>query len=415
MRAISLAAALAALFGPVGRADEAREQPVTNAIDTRWHETNLRRDADRWLSAVRDNGFCAVAMDARWRPAERQVATLVSQSRVIVDLAVAYEVTGEQAHLDAAERAGAFLLERFADAEHGGWFWSVDPAGAVVEDHKEAYGHAFGILAMATLHRVSGDARYAAAAREAVRTVRRRLVEPNGGLRFRTTADWTDMLAIRSQNPVMHYFEALLAALESTGDPAILTEARRVLGFMRETVIHEDPTLVVESFDVDWRAVESRHGLAVDVGHQFEWAFLLSEAARLGVDEPQELLATGAALIDSAVRLGYDRSGGGAFRTAYTDGTVEGREKIWWVQAELWRAMLRYAVRHGRDDLWPMIVQTRAFVDETMIDHEHGGWWESVLDGRANERHSEKGTIWKCGYHEMNLYREALRLADEGP
>ena len=52
----------------------------------------------------------------------------------------------------AEERAAALfrsLQQHFHDAEHGGWFYSIDPQGAPLDQRKDLYTHAFILFACA--------------------------------------------------------------------------------------------------------------------------------------------------------------------------------------------------------------------------------------------------------------------------
>lgn len=392
---------------------EPTEPTVTDQIAVQWYQDNLLRDAELWhAAATTESGFFRVNLDRRWRPTGQQQATLVSQSRLIVDMVIAFEVTGEQRYLDAAIQGMAFLAEHFADDQHGGWVWAVGPEGRVLDDAKQSYGHAFVILAAASLHRATGDDAYADLGVETMRTVREHLTDSHGGLYVMTQGDWSRPGPARSQNPMMHYFESLLTLTETTGRDDVRAEAQRVLEFFQAHLYRARQHVLPENYGADWRPIRSQQGMVVDVGHQFEWAFLLSEAARLGFEG--NLTGIGSRLIDTGLRLGYDDDAGGVYSNAYYGGTTLRRGKVWWPQTEALRAMLRYAVRHERDDLWLRIEQTRQFVDQQFIDHQHGGWYEQLTpQGQPDPDKLHKGTIWKCGYHEMNLYREALQLAAE--
>ena len=68
---------------------------------------------------------------------------LISQSAYFEDFEVGREMR------TAGRNGLEFLLRAFCDKQFGGWVWSVTPEGSLLEDHKDAYGHAFVLLALA--------------------------------------------------------------------------------------------------------------------------------------------------------------------------------------------------------------------------------------------------------------------------
>ena len=104
------------------------------------------------------------------------------------------------------------LSQSFADAEHGGWFRSVDAAGRPVDAAKACYEHAFVLLASssATAAQVPGAGELFASASEIItgrfwRTEEQRCVE-------RYDRTWSALEAYRGANSNMHSVEAFLAA-----------------------------------------------------------------------------------------------------------------------------------------------------------------------------------------------------------
>ena len=52
-----------------------------------------------------------------------------------------------------ADRAHDYLIARFLDRDHGGYFWELDPAGNPVDTTKKIYGQAFCVYALCEYHR----------------------------------------------------------------------------------------------------------------------------------------------------------------------------------------------------------------------------------------------------------------------
>ena len=85
-----------------------------------------------------------------------------------------------------AETAMELLLARYRNrpAGIGGFAFSVDADGVVVDDRRDAYGHAFVLFALAWLHRLDGDFRWLAFADETIEFLDLRLADSRHGGMF---------------------------------------------------------------------------------------------------------------------------------------------------------------------------------------------------------------------------------------
>ncbi|HET6429060.1 MAG TPA: AGE family epimerase/isomerase [Phycisphaerae bacterium] len=409
MRNLALTLILAAAVCGCSKS-EGRKKMVRKHVDGEWFRRSLVEDnLSHWLAAApRPNGFFAATLDRQWKPADEQVGTLVSQSRLVFVMAAGHDVTGEQAYLDAARKGADFLLAHFRDGEHGGWLWSVDPDGEPGKTYKDSYGHAFVIFALAHATRVTGDGKYAAAAKETWETMKARFRDEAGGFRRQGYRDWSGMRGC-SQNPMMHLFEALLALHAATGDEAIRRDASGLVEFIFGRLYQPAGGYLPEAYDADWKPVPDDAGGYIDLGHQFEWAFLLSQAARQGLDA--KYLDIARRLLDYGMAHGYDAASGGIFGSADYSGRARSKSKGWWQQCEHLRALMRHASDHGRDDLWPAFEKSLAFVREHFLDAEYGGWYGSYDPDRP-QADQAKGSPWKTGYHATGMYLEALRIVE---
>ena len=82
------------------------------------------------------------ALDAEHRPLPPQRYRAMACAR---QLYLFSQLIGDAAAPFAQERAAALfrsLQRHFHDAEHGGWFYSIDPEGAPLDRRKDLYTHA---------------------------------------------------------------------------------------------------------------------------------------------------------------------------------------------------------------------------------------------------------------------------------
>src|SRR5262249_33943208 len=97
-----------------------------------WHDTTLDRT----------NGGYILSDDVRKTRAatEKQIVT---QSRLIWSFSHVHRKgysTAQRNYLKAAEHGYSFLIDKFLDKNTGGYFWTTDLSGKVLNDRKILYG-----------------------------------------------------------------------------------------------------------------------------------------------------------------------------------------------------------------------------------------------------------------------------------
>ena len=242
---------------------------------------------------------------------------------------------------------------------------------------------------------------------ECWRDTKAKLRDPLGGYRWQMNRDFSPMNGSpNTQNPMMHLFESLLTLHEVSGSDSILADAGTVSEFVTTRFFDKAGGFIPENYDAQWKA---QAGGAIEIGHQFEWAYLLAWAAEAGL--PASYLGIGNALLDFGLKAGFDSANGGIANTCDYRGKIIDGKSGWWQQAEHLRSLLRYASRQGRDDLWPVFDRSLAFTRARILDTARGGWYREYDPANPNAAHAaSKGDIWKEGYHDAGFFLEALRV-----
>ncbi len=380
-------------------------------LDLSWFERHLLDDIlPHWLeAAVDESGLFHPRLDREWRRAPGAQPTLVSQSRLLYNFSVGYALTADGAYRDAVA-AGAEALRRcFRDARYGGWFWSCGMDGSPVSRTKNAYGHAFVIFGLSHASRCLGSSECRDDALETWETLRARLSDSHGGFLPETSEDFSEGLdvPVKTQNPIMHLFEALLALGDLEGMGRIYSDAGEVADFVFGRLVRSADGALPELFTSDWRELPSAEGGWINIGHQAEWAYLLSQAVDRGLHPLHLTHAEG--LIRYALEAGYDPSDGGVRTRVHSGAPTSPEDRAhrgWWEQCEFTRALLHWALRRKRDDLAEPLLANIAFWRERLIDPEYGGWYVE-----ANPADPYKGDEWKLDYHAVGMCMEAIRLA----
>ena len=386
-------------------------------IDADWHQRSLVDGLlAHWLEvAPTDTGFMRTAFDRQWKPNVQQPGYLTEHARLVYSMIIGYEITKDKRYLAAANRGADFLLTRFRDPLHGGFFLRVAPDGKVIAAAKNTYGHAFTLLALSHMARVTGDPRFRSAALLAWQEIDTSLRDPRGGFRSELPRNFVHAGAGSSesntQNPLMHLFEALIALHDATHDPVALKGAKSVADFVIYRLLagaSDGGAYIPEWYDRDWKPLPTKEkGGYVDLGHQFEWSHLLLAAEKRGLSGIYSQSAE--RLLKFAIKVGYDEIEGGVFTKMFPDGSVD-RNKFWWQQTEGIRAFLANASATGHKDSWRRYEQTLALVRDQFIDKQNGGWY---VKSHAQCQRSSCPDEQPEPYHMTGMHQAALRMANE--
>jgi cellobiose epimerase len=382
----------------------------TAPFDLNWFRTHLLEDLlPHWLAAApTPSGLFLPHLGRQWQRLPGSFGTLVSQGRLVYNFTAGYRLTGEARYAEAADRGARFLISTLRDPVHGGWFWSCDAAGAITDDAKDSYGHAFVVFGLAEAAAGLGEPAFGAAAQEAWDTLAGPLTDEYGGLIPRLPRDFTRRPSTdeyRTQNPMMHCFEALLALGEVPGHEYAHGDAARLADFVLQRRADAHSAGLPEMYRPDWTALPTAERGRIDIGHQLEWAYLLSAAVRMGL--PERFLVPANEMLDDGLRLGDDRASGGIFADASLEGDVIRFDKGCWEQCEGIRAMVHHAMLRGREDVWEPAARCLAYVKSTLLDPEYGGWY---ADGSQH-----KGDHWKLDYHPTGMCEEIIHLSEAAP
>ena len=375
------------------------------ADDLRWLVGHGTHDVlPHWLATVgAASGPFATRVDRQWKLRPDQVATIVSQGRLVYDFAAGARLTGDSSYLEACRRGAEVLLDGFSDPDHGGWFYALDLGGEVVDDRKDAYGHAFVIFGLSHAHEVTGDGRFSDGASSAWQAVKDHLVDPAGGVVTHLSREFagpTD--GHRSQNPVMHLFEALLALWQAGGREEARADALALGRFVVEGLIERPGNPLPELYTPAWTPLPEPLGGRIDIGHQFEWAYLLSRAAEIGL--PSDWLPYAEGLLDYAVAHGlHGRTGAIVSPVGLSGDGLPSSRRGWWEQCEAMRALANWAVVRDRIELAATFEGVLRYVQDSFVDPVYGGWYAALDD-------DSKGSEWKLDYHVVALCEEAARL-----
>nr|WP_232820428.1 AGE family epimerase/isomerase [Brachybacterium sp. YJGR34] len=289
-----------------------------------------------------------------------------------------------------ADHGIASLRGVFHDDEHGGWFSAV-AGDSVVDDSKQAYAHAFVVLA-ASSALAAGRPGAQQLLDEALEVLDTRFFDEDAGMSVDTfDRSFSTCEEYRGINANMHTVEALLAAADVTGERRWLDRAVGIMTRAIDEFARANDWALPEHYDIGWNPLleynrdEPNHPFrpyGATVGHWIEWARLVLHArsALLTVDgeAPEWMLEAATALMEkSAASFGIDGAPGFVY-TVDWDGTPVARERMHWVAAE---AVGAAAVMHqvtGERKWAELYEQWWEYISTYLLDPSSGSWFHEL-------------------------------------
>jgi mannose/cellobiose epimerase-like protein (N-acyl-D-glucosamine 2-epimerase family) len=256
------------------------------------------------------------------------------QARQIFVYSVAHRRGWRSDAKELVLRATSKMISRYFEVDgQGGWAFSADARGAVVDSRRDLYAQAFALLGLANAYSVDPNPLYLRSAEKTLAFLDKRMAAANGG--YAESLPASD--GPRRQNPHMHLFEALLALhTVAPSNPLFLDKAAQICGLFFERFLQRDGAILAEYFQSDWRPAGA--DLSFEPGHHFEWVWLLAWYERFSSAQQKILLIDARdKLWRNAHRLGVSDDGV-IFGQVGADGRIIDKSSRLWSYAEAAKA-----------------------------------------------------------------------------
>jgi len=339
----------------------------------------------RWLDAA-----------GRPDPAEPVHTWITTRMTYVFTLAHLQDVAGAREVAEGGVRALAGGPLR--DLEHGGWHASVDLDGTPRGRAKEAYAHAFVVLAAASAA-TAGLPGASGLLDDALTVVERHFLDPSGLVVDTRSPDLATAEPYRGANSSMHMVEAFLAAGDATGDAAWHSRALTIAERLIHVVARETSYLLPEHFSTAWEPLpgynqdnprDQFRPYGCTPGHLLEWSRLLLQLEASLPDAPPWLVEDAVALFDRAVSVGWAADGEPGFvYTVDWEGRPVVRLRMHWVAAEALAAAAALGRRTGKDEYAEWSGRISRHVRDHHVDTGHGSWWHEL-----DEHNRPSATVW---------------------
>ena len=186
---------------------------IIEKAELAWFGEHLTKDIlPHWLShALTPNGLFFPHLGRDWSRLDKDTCSLVSQTRLLYNFSTGFAITGRKEYVDAVNHGADALLRYFADPEHGGWYLRCKLDGTPIDTRKDLYGHAFAIFGLTHASVATERADLKQAALDTWELVRSQFQDAEGGYQAVMSRTFSPLPHTRSQNPIMHLFEAIFA------------------------------------------------------------------------------------------------------------------------------------------------------------------------------------------------------------
>jgi sulfoquinovose isomerase len=361
--------------------------PDTNWTTRPWHRDWLKQQANALFDLFQNNAVNTSGgfhdLDAAGRPFGT-IRHLHQTSRMVHCFTIAAKLgrPGAEAIVDHGMR---YLWDGHRDKVHGGYCWSLDDEG-FRDDSKQAYGHAFVLLAAADALMIGHPlaARMLADVTDVINT--RFWEDYYGAVSEEYARNWAKISAYRGQNSNMHLTEALMAAYEATHLADYLDKAKRISQLVIGRHAATLDWVVAEHFDEQWKIDRGYKGsdmfrpAGTTPGHWLEWARLLAQLWVLDGRRESWMINAAEKLFRSAVARGWDQARGGFHYTLDFNNEPAITHKIWWPATEaIGAAAFLNALKPDRfyEDWYRKVWD---FCALHFVDPANGGWYPELGD-----------------------------------
>ena len=307
---------------------------------------------------------------------------------------------------ELAERCARFGMRHFDDGA-GNQLFSLNADGSPADSAVCCYEYAFALLAECWLYRLSGEPCWQQQAESRYQAIVQLFADPvYGGFHSSWPAG-----SLRSQNPHMHLFEALLVAAESFDDPSWQVRAHQLYQLFRQRFL--EPALLREFFDERLLPTHPDSHL-IDPGHHYEWCWLLARYRALAqgwaCGPSEREIDEGIAILNRFATAHGHGPTGLVMDELTDDGQPHRVTSRLWCQTEHLKALLAAYERRGDAEIARQIGEVVRRIFHYYLTPALPGQWVDQVDvtGQPLTTHAPASTF----YHLFVAFSELARVAE---
>ena len=341
---------------------------------------------------------------------------LVLNARMLFTFSSAYLQNSNIEYLKIGDEAFKYLVNYFQDKENGGFYWSVDFKGKVLDHKKQIYGQAFTIYALSEYYKISQNVDVLELAKNCFLLIQKHSFDAlNHGYTEAFTIDWKEITDNRlstkdqnekkSMNTHLHLIEAYANLFSIWPDDQLKHAIKKLLNNFKEHIIDKRTNHLHLFFTETWEVKST----AFSFGHDIEAAWLLLEAAEIINDKKEiETFKKIALEITDAAIAGLNERGG--LWNEFDSETMEwDKEMHWWPQAEAMVGFYNAWQISNKEDYLSQSLKSWTFIKDYLIDSQNGEWYWGLHSDYLPMHEKEKAGFWKCPYHNSRACLEIIK------
>ncbi len=344
----------------------------------------------------------------------------ILNARILWTFSAAYNDLKDQNYLEKATLAYNYIVDHFFDEKNGGTFWSLQFDGQPQDTKKQIYSQAFFIYALTEYYKATKFQESLDKAIELFYLIEKYSFDKSrNGYMEAFSQNWEMLEDLRlsekdanenkTMNTHLHILEAYTNLYRVWKDEKLKKQLKNLIELFIDRIVDPKSFHLNLFFNDDWECKSS----IISYGHDIEASWLIYEAAVvLGDKEVLENTERIAKRITEAVMEGLQPDGSLIYEKDLSSGHVD-FERHWWPQAEAVVGFLNTYELTGNEDYIEHASNCWQYINQKLIDRQHGEWFWSVLgDGMVN-RNEDKAGFWKCPYHNSRACLEAIKRIDK--
>ncbi|MBC8346917.1 MAG: AGE family epimerase/isomerase [Candidatus Marinimicrobia bacterium] len=361
--------------------------------------------------------------------------SFLSQTRCIFTISHAVRMGFDWPnHEDVLKQGIDFLFEHYRDNEYGGYFWMVDEDGAVIDDNKIIYGHAYLIYALSEYALLTGNEECKVEAIRIFDFLQNDIYDfENGGYfehynrRFNLKEARNDIGSFKSLDVHMHLMEAFTSLAELTQQENHKKALNSINELIFEKMIRKSTGTGISMFKTDWTPIanveldtvwgadrfeEDKSIGITSYGHNIElaWLYLHSQNI-LGIPKEKSLNKM-LLIFNHTYNHGVDWKYGGVFVEGIHDRSVTETNKEFWQQAEGMVGFLDAYLLTSNEKYLDAFKNIHDFVFTKMINWDQGEWYP-LLNQKGDVLWDYMGTSWKTIYHTVRAMCQTVNKLEK--
>ena len=376
-----------------------------------------------WIDHAIDTEFGGLLgqLNRRGEPTGSGNKSVVLISRALWSFSESYRRYPDPSYQKMATECLKFLREKMWDKEHGGYYFMVSREGKIIDSTKQLNPMSYVMEGLAEYALAFHDDQVAREALDLFRVIDRHAHdEKYGGYRIAFSADWqwikdykdgpngAGSFGRKSYDWHLGLVEALATLYDVTGDRQVRARLEELLDLFANRIIDANIGYGRYYFHDDW-SVADRQGDSKEseYGLDLEASWLIVEAAqRVGRQQDPAIRRASLALVDHALRYGFDKEHGGVYRYGPATEPATNRDMEWWQQCEALVGLLNAYQLTGDPKYWQAFdLEARFFMDR-FVDNQFGEVYTAIShDGKIDD---EKVGPWKAPYHVTRACLEVI-------